>query len=347
MKSLPLMKINIKGGAFERGLQYGKILKAEINKFLNTDLAHINLVRKKPLRKEEALKIIEPYITIIEEDIPNIAEEIKGMAIGANITYQEAMLLQLRRELIGSGLECSSIAFFDENAHAVIAQNIDLPGHLTDYGILIHATLAENDDLKLLQYSHIGLLGYIGFNNKGIAIGINMVLAEGWRPGVPPYLLVRHLLHQSDLSSCLREIKRIRRASSRSFFLTDGMRILNVEMTVDDQRILEDRILLHTNHYLHKDFQCLDRIDRQACTFHRLDSLKQFVNVHNQQLNFHNVKNILSNHDNAPFSICCHNSQNTRSAQTIASVFLYPKKRSILVAKGFPCQSRYHHYLIH
>src|SRR3990167_4444935 len=100
MENLELIEINVQGKPLERGIQYGKLLKDEIKNFLNSNLAHINLVRKKPLTKTEAFEIIKPYIAIIEEDIPQIAEEIKGLAMGAEITYQEAMLLQLRRELI-------------------------------------------------------------------------------------------------------------------------------------------------------------------------------------------------------------------------------------------------------
>ena len=344
LSSEQLKKITVSGRAFERGFQYGNLLKNEINTFLSSNLAHINLVRNIPINYTQAIKFIKPYIKIIEEDLPEIAEEIMGLSRGANISYTEAMLLQLRREIIGYELECTSLGYLDKCKNTYIAQNIDLAGDLARLGIVYRIEAKQPNGTSILQYSHVGLLGYMGINSHGIGIGINMVLSVGWKPGVPIYLLIRHLLTKSTIEDCLLEISRIRRASSRSILLTDGNKMLNIEMTVDTHRIIEHSLLLHTNHYLHEDYIHIDRIPTNSSSYYRMEYMKNFMSDICHKPNIKSIKNLLSSHFDNKSSICVHNENNLKAAKTIASVIMNINNKSLLIANGYPCQNSYHEY---
>lgn len=339
----PLKHIAVSGSPFERGAQYGETLRHDIRDFLSDHVARINIVRRDPLTLKEALSMADSYIPHIEACTPQLAEEIRGLAQGAGISYREGMLLQLRREIIAAGLECTAFACFSQEGHAVIAQNVDLAGRLTDLGMILEVrTPGEEPDL--LMYTHVGLIGYLGINSLGLGIGLNMVLSPGWRAGVPPYLLIRHLLHQPTLEACKREIGRIRRASSRNLLMTDGRRLLNVEMTVDNEHVLEDRFLVHTNHYLHEEFKRCDLVSPGTSTYPRLERTKDKLRQYGNSPAVWQIEELLAYHESGPGSLCVHQDGNPRKVATVASVIMEPAEGRMRVCKGYPCRDPFYVY---
>lgn len=342
MNSL-LKHIVISGQPFERGAQYGEEFRREIKDFLNDNIARINSVRRQPLTLNEALSMTDSYIPHIEVFTPELADEIKGLAQGAGISYREGMLLQLRREIIAAGLECTAFACFNQEGRAVIAQNIDLAGQLTDLGIILEVRTPENAP-DLLMYTHVGLIGYLGINSYGLGVGLNMVLSSGWRAGVPPYLLIRHLLHQRTLERCLLEIGRIRRASSRNLLMTDGIRLINVEMTVDKTRLIENDLLVHTNHYLHKDFINCDLVEPGTSTYPRLERAHERLCHYGKSPSVKQMEELLGYHENGAGSLCVHQDGNPRKVATVASVIMEPSEGRLRACKGYPCTEPFHDY---
>ena len=75
----------------------------------------------------------------------------------------------------------------------MLAQTIDLSGDLDDQ-ITVLEIARTGSSRRVLMLSFGGLLGYLGLNSDGLTIGLNLVLAGDWRPGLPPYLVIRHLL---------------------------------------------------------------------------------------------------------------------------------------------------------
>ncbi|AMA73433.1 MULTISPECIES: C45 family autoproteolytic acyltransferase/hydolase [Aneurinibacillus] len=338
--------VTVSGSPYERGYQHGQVFGEQIRSFLADNVARINIVRKDKISLEQALSMVDGYISFIERDVPDIAEEIRGLAEGAQITYREAMLLQVRRELISRGLECSALGYVDQEEGAIIAQNVDLPGNLTELGIILKIKSSVPGEPSIMMYTHIGLLGYLGVNSYGIGIGLNMVLAPGWREGVPPYLLIRHLLHQRNLKDCLREIRRIRRTSSRNLLLSDGHRVLDIEMTVEDERFIEQQLIVHTNHYLNNEFRQIDQISPSTSTFLRLERMHSLAAHYDNKPSLQQIQELLKDHTNYPRSICAHGQGDYSRGETVASVILYPKKGVMYAAKGYPCENQFYRYLL-
>ena len=177
---LPL--IEVAGTAFERGAGLGAQLGARIRTFLAEDMARINRVRAQPLAREAALRYVARVAPIVEAEVPEIAQAVRGLAAGASIAYADAMLLQFRRELISAADDdCTTVAGFNENG-AFVAQNVDLAGDLEDLGIVVRERPSEPGEPDVLMFTHVGLLGYLGLNSAGLAVGINMVLSERLAP---------------------------------------------------------------------------------------------------------------------------------------------------------------------
>jgi isopenicillin-N N-acyltransferase-like protein len=341
-RHLPL--VDVHGSAFDRGEQLGSQSGVRIREFLAQDMARINRVRAEPLSHEAALRYAARAAAVVDADLPEVAQEIRGLAAGARIGYGDAMILQCRRELIavGDDGDCTTLAGFNDDAGTYIAQNVDLPGALEDLGLIVRHHPAEAGEPDVLMFTHVGLIGYLGLNSAGIAVGINVVRSEGWTAGVPPYLLVRQLLRRPTLAAALDDVGRVRRASSRCFLLSDGARIVDLEMTVDEHAVAEGDFHIHTNHFIIPELVPHDRLPPGGSSHARFDRAAVLVGGRTR-LDEPELAAILRDHAGFPRSVCGHQ-KSTALGRTIASVMLFPAEGRLIATMGQPCSADYHTY---
>ena len=197
------------------------------------------------------------YAAEIRAATPDLAEEIRGLGDGAGIGPEPALLLQLRREIMGyqkipTAGDCTTYVW-----PGGLAQTVDLNGDLDDQLAVLDVTRGGR---RALVLSFGGLLGYLGLNGDGLAIGLNLVLGGDWRPGLPPYLAIRHLLDTaSSVDEAITILRDLRLASSRSLTLRDATRTACVEILGDDLREVD--VTEHTNHFLHPDLSGGDELN--------------------------------------------------------------------------------------
>jgi isopenicillin-N N-acyltransferase like protein len=270
--------IELRGRPFEIGLAHGEALRTRIRNFLDDDLCRLNRILSQPTSLHDLRDTIGRHSEIIAQDTPTLFEEVRGLALGGDIEMEQALLLQLRREVVGYSRfamagDCTSFCRMDGAAGPILAQTIDLNGDLDDQMTVANIINAATGRRSLVV-TFTGLLGYLGLNDRGLAIGINLVLGGTWRPGVPPYLAIRHLLdHCDDVASSLRALARLRVASSRALLVCDGETAVMVELFEGKIAVIRDRPLIHTNHYLDPDFATMDAIN----PFSRNSSLKRLA----------------------------------------------------------------------
>lgn len=201
---------------------------------------------------------IRPYAECVREQLPWIAAEVAGLAAGSGVTVEDAWWLQLRRELnpYPAG-DCSTVAL---PGAGLIGQTVDLPPEL-GHGLHLLDIDADAESPAALVVTFAGLLGYLGINSAGLAVGINMVQSADWGTGVPPYLLVRAVLRCANLDDAVELLRRTPRASSRCLTLLAGHDAVLVEMTATELRTSAASVIAMTNHYLHPDLAPLDASD--------------------------------------------------------------------------------------
>ncbi|MFF0161851.1 C45 family autoproteolytic acyltransferase/hydrolase [Streptomyces sp. NPDC005263] len=257
--------IRASGDPFAVGRAHGEALAGPLRTFLDDSLGRLNKVMPEPVTQDALLPSIAAYRAAVTAALPDQAEEIAGLASGARITEDEAWLLQLRREIMGyrkvpTAGDCTTYARTARDA-PVLAQTIDLNGDLDDYIAVLDVARADSGRRSLVL-SFGGLLGYLGLNSDGLAVGLNLVLGGEWRPGVPPYLAIRHLLDTArDVTEALEILRTLPLASSRTLVLCDRDRAVCVEALGDELRTIEDTEVAHTNHFLHPDFVPADEIN--------------------------------------------------------------------------------------
>jgi len=248
----------IAGTPYQRGVRHGRARRAALRAFLDDGLARLDRILPAPVDRDGLGPVLDGYARAITAALPDLAEELRGLADGAALTGDEAVLLQARREILGYQRvptmgDCT--AYARPGAYPVLAQTVDLNGDLDDQ-------IAVLDTGRALVLSFAGLLGYLGVSRTGLAVGLNLVLGGRWRPGVPPYLAIRHLLDVADdVGDAVKLLLDLPLASSRSIMLCDPERAGFAEVLGDEVRFHQMAEPVHTNHFLDPEFAAYDEVN--------------------------------------------------------------------------------------
>jgi hypothetical protein len=272
--------IRAAGDGFAIGGRHGAERAAALADFIGDSLCRLNLLLDRPVSMAELRPVLEAHGEVIASAVPDLAAEIDGLAHGAGISREHALLLQLRSEIMGyrkvrapGGCTTYSRSGAASGGRPVLAQTIDLNGDMDDQIAVLEVTRAGPGGCRALVLSFGGLLGYLGLNSHGLTVGLNLVLGGQWRPGVPPYLAIRHLLDTAaSVDEAIAILHELPLASSRNIVLCDRERTVSVEILGDEQRVLEGPEIVHTNHYLDPGFAPRDELN----LFARRSSLRRF-----------------------------------------------------------------------
>ncbi|QSB06871.1 C45 family autoproteolytic acyltransferase/hydolase [Natronoglycomyces albus] len=329
--------LRISGSPHQRGAAHGAAIAHRLRTFLDDGLARLHHLSDQRYRLEDLRERIEAHRQIVTSVIPDLAAEIDGVATGAGLSRDEAWLLQLRREILGyhrfTTGDCTTYSS-TQGTVPILAQTVDLNGNLDDQVAVLEVQAGR----RSLILSFAGLLGYLGVNDAGVAVGINLVLGGRWQPGVPPYLAVRHVL---DTATCVEEaiatLQTLPLSSSRAFTICDGDRIVCVEALEERRGILEDSELIHTNHYLHPPFALEDEINPFALTSskRRWEAVRGWGIPQTDDPEAH--RKLL-----ASPPVCVADNGDIRRERTVAAIAAYPTRGQLTVWPGNPANAPAH-----
>ncbi|MCU4749727.1 MULTISPECIES: C45 family autoproteolytic acyltransferase/hydolase [Streptomyces] len=337
------------GTPHARGHRHGTALGARLRAFVGDGLARLSHILPGPLSLESLRPALAAHRAEIETQTPRLMAEIRGLAAGAGLSEEEALLLQLRREIMGyrripAAGDCTTYARAGGDTPPVLAQTVDLNGDLDDH-ISVLRVAPTGSPRHSLVLSFGGLLGYLGINSDGLAVGLNLVLGGTWRPGLPPYLAIRHLLDTtSGVDEAVRELRRLRLTSSRTLVLCDTRKTAWVEILGDDLRVAEAAVTTHTNHFLHPDFAPHDALNVFARNFSRLrlETCRRELAALPPEAGVEDHFAVLSR---APLRV--EGNGDIRRERTVAAVVLRPGLGELHVRPGDPAHSRTRSFRLH
>ena len=340
MKEVPFVRAT--GSPFEVGYQHGAARAAALRAFLDDGLARITRLAPAPVSAPALLAGLTEHGAAIAAATPRLSEELDGLAHGAGIAREEAVLLQVRRELIGyqripAGGDCTTYASLTAGPGGgpVLAQTVDLNGNLDDQIAVLDIRL-DNSPRRALVLSFGGLLGYLGVNSDGLAVGLNLVLGGDWHPGLPPYLAIRHLLdHAGSVAQALAILPGLPLASSRSLTLCDQESVACAEIVDNELRLVDPGG--HTNHLLHPDLAGRDALN----VFARNSSRQRLAACQDGLAPLAASGGDVEQHFAllARPPICVADTGDIRRERTVAAVVLLPDRGELHVRPGDPSGS--------
>ncbi|MET3139441.1 isopenicillin-N N-acyltransferase-like protein [Undibacterium sp. GrIS 1.2] len=341
----PNLSILLTGSPRERGIAHGTALRASIQTFLADGIARLNHVASVPHDSATLKPLLSVYAERIAASTPLLWQEIEGLAEGAGISRDEAVLLQCRRELMGysrilSG-DCTSLARSAPFA-PVLAQTIDLTCEMQDQIQVLQLSGPDIAGGGARVLSFTGLLGYLGVNDAGLAVGLNLVLGGDWRPGLPPYLAIRHLIdHAHNVGEAITILRDLPLASSRNFMLCDDSRAVAVERLGDETRIIEGSSVAHANHFLDTEFANRDELNVFArnSSLRRLNAMRERASTLNPAADEETLFEIMSER---PLNV--QGPTDMRRERTVAAVVMLPHSGKLALRRGDPNQSATEQY---
>lgn len=294
--------------------------------------------------RDEIFRKTREFLPLFEQYCPLMLVELKGIAKGAGISFEEALLLQIRGEVIYAAAgACTAFVFSRDvtrTGEIIIGQNWDYP---IDRELMVVLHLIPEDSPAQLMMTFAGLTSYMGINAAGIGNFAN-ALPWGWgEVGIPHYPFKWRVLRQVDLSGIRRVTEETKTVQPGNYVFCDGSgEIADVELTPEGCVWLDDSegFFVHTNHFLGEPFASRPELspflEDSIPRYHRF---RELVTTYLGQIDVSLLKRLLSDHSNYPASICRH--EEVPGLRTSASLIAEPQRGLLHVCAGNPCEFGY------
>ena len=293
----PLFLGRMHGECFKKGIQELSGIRKEL------------LLERGPSLKNNWESLAMKQFSATKEYSPDLAEELTGLAQGAELSIPHIILLNNYtdfRDLEDNG--CSTVHFQKSNS-VFAGQTWDMHKSAKDYCAVLQIPEQENLPSVIL-FTLVGCLGMTGINTEGLFIGINNINTQYARPRVLWPAIVRHCLKNKDYSSMKTSLLDSPITSGHNYMLSGRRQAQHWEILPQKAQMVdkldqgESGAIFHTNHCLGDETKSFEMKDKISSTSHiRLDLLRKKAP---SITSFPDLLSLLTDHENYPRSICGH-----------------------------------------
>ena len=349
MELTALTLVEVEGSPRLRGQQQGEGARGQIHRAL--DRYREVIPKAINLTWSEALVEARKFLPYGERAFPQFVTELRGIAEGAGVAFEEVWTLNcyeglsdVRHEVWG----CTCLAVRDDHtagAHVLLAHNEDWRSVDKDNVYLVYARPDDGPAIMAMTYGP--LLVNVGLNAAGIGVAINSVYPTDGRVGVPRILCSRAVLAATSIGQAIRACVPKMRAGGYNYLLADANgELYSVETSATTHDLLygEEGWLVHTNHYLSPKMQALEEPGTYASSHVRFNRARRLLQEQLGQVTVDSLQMVLRDHVNHPNSICAHENPVDPPLErdlTLASLVMDLTAGVMWAAPGPPCQGDY------
>jgi isopenicillin-N N-acyltransferase-like protein len=356
--SLPTFELS--GTRREIGRQHGEAAREQIRRSIA--FYQESFARSAGLGWEEILERVPRWIPAVEAYLPGIGDELRGIAEGAGIRFEEVIALNARGELSHGNPfaddmveDCSSYAVLPEasgDGHTYCGQNWDWLAQTSDTVVLLR--ISQPGKPTIVMQTEAGQVGRHGANSAGIALNANGLGPRFGKPGgMPQPFIRRKILESSEMQGALKAVFDSTQSVCTNLLIThrDGFAI-DLETTPGRHGWLypKDGILAHTNHFVafvpeqiagtYRPFSVnsLWRLPRLEA------GLQPVRSAANSDAARATIMGALRDHFGHPNSLCKHadDREDTRDRyHTVASSLVDLTAGDYWITAGPPCENEY------
>lgn len=305
----PIIKYKAGDSNYNWGLAHGKAYKNEIK-----ELATIRkglMLAKNPALTRRLDELAMEQFEISKAFAPHIAEEIKGIADGAELSLIDIVILNNYTDFRDIQLPeegCSTIHI--QTPELILAgQTWDMHKSAKNYLCLIEIPENENHTQQIIL-SLVGCVGLYGVNTDNQLIGVNNINTANAKAGLIWPLLVRKTLEQKSLGEMRQTLLNAPVTSGHNYIISscEGGEMLEITPTHFDKvgALLKDQVgsIFHTNHCLGSEIKKLEDTKSMSSTTHARWNLLS-KNTHNVK-DLNDLFDLFTSHEEYPKSICSH-----------------------------------------
>jgi isopenicillin-N N-acyltransferase like protein len=353
--------IRVRGTAYERGVQYGGLASDRIHASVRLYAEVFGALLDVDWHWVRArARSFSDDITAFSDDI---AQELRGIADGAQLEYEDVLALNCRTELIDAanvetatgkrslfGSECSAFVAEGQSTASgslIVGQNWDWI--VGSEGNVVVLVVEQDDKPNYVTVVEAGILAKMGMNEAGVALTTNGLVSERdiGGAGLPFHVILRALIETPTVSEGVATLQRMTRATSGNYLLASASGVaVNVETTPGGYRDVvvdppHEGVLAHTNHFVYQSHvDCKVAVWEAPSSPMRLHRLRAFLQQHNGQLDREQMQTILADHADHPWGLCSHENLDLPPHEryaTRASLIMDPAAKAMWLAEGNPC----------
>ncbi len=267
----PCPLIEVSGTPQQRGQQHGRQAAERIRRGIADYSAQL---QRSGFGEAELREAVAGYLPVIENFDAHYVEEMRGIAEGAGVPFEQIVLLNARTELLqiasrrqreqqrAAGLPvdddpdgCTGVVVLPEasaEGRLIHAQNWDWKAGCAETAIVLR--VRRDDGPDYITFTEAGALGRFGFNEVGIAVTANYLECERdySQLGVPLALIRRKVLEQTEFALALRTVYTTAKSASNNLIVSHAQGIaIDFECAPDETFLVHPQqgLLVHANHW--------------------------------------------------------------------------------------------------
>ena len=258
--------VSVSGAPYERGRQYGSVLRDRVKASAQLYGKTLDDLGYDSGRKTALIKAFATEIGAFAEDY---LEEMRGIADGAGIPFEDVVMINARTEVIAQARReaenadpeddpddgCTGAVILAERSATgalIHGQNWDWRAECAETAIVLR--VRRDDGPDFLTFVEAGGLARCGLNAAGIAITANYLESDRdyRQPGVPLSLIRRKVLEQEHFALAMRAVATTPKVCSNNMMLStaEGFAI-DFECAPDEAFPIypADGLIVHANHW--------------------------------------------------------------------------------------------------
>ena len=250
----------------KRGYQHGVALEFPIKKALRQFRNWIRNVvgLEEPESMIQDFAANTPYLESVKIQVPDLFEEISGVAEGAGVDLKELFVYQSFDEFfvflmtsgsleLGTTGHCTTAGVYGRpDKPNYVGHNNDIPTYHEELVTVLHIKY-PNSDLEILQSAFAGQIGQNGVNNRGVAVGINTLANLPGGDGLPVSFNVRKILESANADEAVSYLNDANFGQAMNYMIGDREKVVSVETWESNAQVLDiysGNYAVHTNHAL-------------------------------------------------------------------------------------------------
>lgn len=355
---IPLVEVS-SPDARERGRQYGEQARERIERSIEFYAASFERTAGMPWN--EACRLVTGWNGAIEAYLPEILDEVAGIAEGAARRPEEILALNARGEF-GAGDPfaaaadgCTSFVLLPEatgDGHTYAGQNWDWRERTAD--TLVVLRLEQDGKPTIVMQTEAGQVGRHGASSAGIALNANGL--GGWThptAGVPQPYIRRKVLEAAGFDEALAAVFESSQAICTNLLLTHRAGFaIDLETTPARHGWLypRDGLLVHANHFAGSVPRELEATYRPFApdSLYRAPRAEGVLRGAREAASSEEVRAVaraaMSDHFGFPSAVCCHPDERRDALDrylTVASSLVDLTTGEYRLATGPPCANEY------
>lgn len=354
--------IEVEGNNYEIGLGIGTKAKKQV---LNCIQSYKDMFEAfVGIKWDCAKELAQQYKDIIAAYNPDYIEEMRGIADGAGVEFDDILLLNCRSEVVLRNAAdaqpdgCTAIAVTPERTggfSTLIGQNWDWKSSQRDAAIIVKIRQTANDRPNLLLLTEAGIIGKYGLNSAGLGFCFNAMSVNDFPVGgLPLHIALRGAMDSQTLCEAMLNATRMQLGCAVNFmFASRDGEAVDIEVANTDFDVLypQDSIVVHTNHFksprLPRDPYKETSKAKWPDTFIRAGRAEKRIRAVKGDINVKDFMNIFGDHADFPTSICHHEDPRDPIHNRLCTVFSFVidlYKMEMHACLGLPCNTRYNIY---